>query len=160
MVGNRRLIVRGERENQRAFASQLDVDAGRALKLRGEGWPARLALAAERDQRLFARLRLAAGGQHSGGGVARAGTRLAALENGDRGAAGEPPGDAEPDDARADDDDARASDRCDGIIVPVNAAPFAGMTQTGSMGVISADPSLTPHAAAKRRRRHPWPMPQ
>ena len=50
-------------------------------KLRGEGRPARLALAAERDQRLLARLGLGAGRQHAGRRVARAGAGRAAIEH-------------------------------------------------------------------------------
>ena len=103
------LIVGGEGKHQGAFVAQLDVDAAGALQFGGEAGPARLALAAKRDQRLFAGLRLAAGGQHPGSSVTRARSRLGAIEHGDRGAAGEPPGDAEADDARADDGDARLS---------------------------------------------------
>src|SRR6478735_10047162 len=107
-MGDLGLIVGGEGEDQRALATQFDVDAGRAQKLSGEAGPACLAVTAQRDQRLFAGLRLAAGGEHSGGGVACTGSRLTAVEYGDQGAAGEPPGDAEPDDPRADDGNARA----------------------------------------------------
>ena len=78
MVMEPRLIVRGQRENQRAFRAQFHVDAGRRLQFGGEGRPARLAVAAERYQCFFAGLRLAAGGEHSGGGVAGAGAGRAA----------------------------------------------------------------------------------
>jgi hypothetical protein len=42
----------------------------------------------------------------------------------------------------------------------LNAAPFAGMTQTGSTGLISAAPLpfLSRRRERKRRARHPWPM--
>ena len=79
-------------------------------KFRGKGRPARLALAAERDQRLLAGLGFAASRQHAGGGVACARSGLAAVEHRDRGAAGKPPGDAKADDAGADDGDARTDD--------------------------------------------------
>ena len=115
MMRNRRLIVGSERQHQRALAAQFDVDAAHALKLLGKGRPARLALAAERDQSLFAGLGFATGRQHAGRRVACARSGLAAVEHRDRGAAGEPPGNAEPDHAGADNDDARlVSDRCDG----------------------------------------------
>ena len=102
-----RLIIGREREHQRALAPQFDVDAARAQKLLGKAGPARLALAAERDQRLFARLGLAARRQHAGRRVARARSGRAAVEYLHHGAAGEPPGNAKPDHAGADDRDAR-----------------------------------------------------
>ena len=71
-VGDLGLIVRGQRQDERAFAAQFHIDAGRAQKLLGESRPPRLALTAERDQRFFAGLGLAACGKHPGGGVARA----------------------------------------------------------------------------------------
>jgi hypothetical protein len=115
MMRNRRLIVGGQRNNQRAFGSQLDIDAGRALEFFSEGWPAPLAFAPKRDERFLARLGLGASRQHAGGSVTRAGTGFAAIEHRDGGARGEPPANAEPDHARTDDNDARlVSDRCDG----------------------------------------------
>ena len=104
---DRRLIVGGERKNKRAFAAQFDINAGSASKLFRKGWPAPLAIAPERDQRFFARLRFAAGCQHAGGGVACTGACLAAIEHRYSRARSEPPGNAEPDHAGADDDDAR-----------------------------------------------------
>ena len=70
MMRQRRLIVGGQREHQRALAAQFDVDAGYACKLLGESRPARLAVAAERNQILFAGLGLAARRQHAGGRMA------------------------------------------------------------------------------------------
>ena len=107
------LIVRGQGEMQRAFAPQFDIDAARPQKLLGKGRPARLALAAERDQRFFAGLGFAAGRQHAGRRVAGARSGLAAIEHRDRGAAGKPPGDAQADDAGADDGDTSADDWMD-----------------------------------------------
>ena len=74
----------------------------------GKAGPARLAVAAERDQILFAGLGFAARRQHAGRGMARAAARLAAVEHHDIGAAGKPPGNAQPDDAGADNGDPRA----------------------------------------------------
>ena len=72
MMGDRRLIVGGQRDDQRAFRSQLDIDAGRALEFLSEGGPAPLALPPKRDERFLARLGLGASRQHSRGSVARA----------------------------------------------------------------------------------------
>ena len=69
-MGDFRLIVRGQGEQQRALAPQFDVDAARAQQLVGKGRPARLAVAPERDQRLLAGLGLAARRQHAGRGMA------------------------------------------------------------------------------------------
>ncbi len=108
MMRQRGLIVRRQRQNERAFAAQFDVDAGRLQKLLGEGRPARLAIAAERDQRLFARLGFSAGGKHPGRGMARARPGFAAVEQQNLGARRQAPGDAKADHACADNDDARA----------------------------------------------------
>ena len=135
-----RLIVRGQGEHQRALAPQFDVDATRAQQLFGKGRPARLAVAAERDQRFLARLGFAACRQHAGCGMACAGSGLAAVEYRNRCPAGEPPGDAQADNASANDGDVRLFADM-GEFGPSEAAPFAGMTQTGSMGLISADAS-------------------
>ena len=69
-MGDFRLIVRGQGEQQRTLAPQFDVDAAGAQQLVGKARPARLAVAPERHQRLFPRLGLAAGGQHAGRGMA------------------------------------------------------------------------------------------
>ena len=106
-MGDFRLIVRGQGEQQRALAPQFDVDAARAQQLVGKGRPARLAVAPERDQRLLAGLGLAARRQHAGRGMARARAGLAAVEHRHRRPAGEPPGDAQADHAGADDGDVR-----------------------------------------------------
>ena len=106
MVVEPRLVVGGERHDQRALVAQFHVDAGRLPQLRRECRPARLALAPERDQRLLARLGLAAGCEHPGGGMGRARSGGAAVEHLDRDAArGKPPGDAKPDHAGANDGD-------------------------------------------------------
>ena len=106
-VRDRRLIVGGERQHQRALAPQFNIDAADALQLIGKGRPARLALAAERHQSLFARLGFATGGEHAGRRVAGARSGFAAVEDRDGRAAGEPPGNAEPDHAGADNHHAR-----------------------------------------------------
>ena len=64
------LIVRSQGEQQRAFRPQFDIDPAGALKFLGKARPARLAVAAERNQRLFARFGFAASGQHAGGRMA------------------------------------------------------------------------------------------
>ena len=69
------LIVGRQGEHQRALLPQFDIDAARSRQLRGERRPARLAVAAERDQRLLARLGFATGRQHAGGGMACAHSR-------------------------------------------------------------------------------------
>src|SRR5262245_4842449 len=116
MMRDRRLIVGGERKNEGALTAQFHVDAGCASKLFRKGRPALLALASERDQRLFAWLRLAASRQHTGCGVACARASLATIEQRNGRARSEPPGHAKPDHARADDDDAGlVSDWCDGM---------------------------------------------
>ena len=130
-----RLIVGRERDHQRALAAQLHIDAGGLAQLGGESRPACLAVAAERDQRFFAGLRLGAGREHSGGRMGRARTRGAAVEHRHLPAARrQPPGDAEADDAGADDDDVRAPCRLRRDVrrqaIRQAAAPFAGMTQT------------------------------
>ena len=101
-----RLIVRGQRHDQRPFRAQPDLHSGRLLQFGGEGGPARLAFAPERDQGILAGLGFAAGCQHPGGGMARARTRCALVEHRNRHTPRrQPPGDAEPDDAGADDGD-------------------------------------------------------
>src|SRR5262245_3819029 len=99
-----RLLVGGERHDDGALGAQLDVDPGRLWKLRRKRWPARLARAPERHQRLLARLRLAAGGEHAGGRMRGARPGATAVKHLDHGAAGgQPPGNAKPDDAGAND---------------------------------------------------------
>ena len=103
-VCNFGLIVRCQREDQRALPTQLDIDTAGTLKLLGKGRPARLTLATERNQRFFTRLGFAAGRQHSGRGMACPRASLAAIEQFDRRAAvSEPPANAEADHAGADD---------------------------------------------------------
>ena len=112
MMMQPRLVVRGRGDDQRAFGAQFHIDAGGRLQFGGKGRPARLAVAAERDQRFLAGLGLGAGGEHPGGGVAGARAGRAAVEHRDRCAArGQPPGDAEADDAGADDGDLGFNDR-------------------------------------------------
>jgi hypothetical protein len=106
-MGDFRVIVRGQGEQQRALAPQFDVDPAGAQQFVGKSRPARLAVAPERDQRLLARLGLATRRQHAGRRMARARSRLGAIEHHDRRPAGEPPGDAQPNDAGADDGDMR-----------------------------------------------------
>ena len=70
--------------------------------------------------------------------MARAGAGCALIENGDlRATPRQPPGDCEADDAGPDDGHVRLGVKaCEAVRQP--AAPFAGMTQTGSLGLISA----------------------
>src|SRR5262249_34216312 len=106
MMRDRRLIVGGQRKNDRALAAQFDIDAACALKLFRKGRPALLAFAPKRDECFRARLRLAASRQHAGSGTGCARASLAAIEYRDGRARSEPPGNAKPDHAGADDDDA------------------------------------------------------
>ena len=101
------LIVRSQRQNQRALLAQFDVDPARLKQLPRKARPARLAVAPERDQRLLAGLGFAARRQHAGRGMACTRSRLAAIEHRDRRPAGEPPGDPQPNHAGADDGDPR-----------------------------------------------------
>ncbi len=137
------LVVGGERNDQRALAAQLHVDTGGLLELLGKRRPARLAVAAERHQGLLAGLGFGAGRQHAGGRVGRARAGGATVEHAHRHAAGgEPPRNPEPDHAGPDDGHRLGSvtfavvdgRQAAGQVAP----PFAGMTQTGSMGLISA----------------------
>ena len=112
MMRKRRLIVGGQRQNERAFAAQFDVHAACGQQLLGKGGPARLAVAAERDQILFAGLGFGAGRKHAGRRIARASASLAAVEQQNLGAGGQPPGNPEPDHAGADNDDARPLGGC------------------------------------------------
>ena len=81
MMVDARLVVGGQRDDQRSFRAQFDVDAGRLQQFRREGRPARLALASERDQRVLAGFGFAAGREHPGGGMARAAAGRAAVED-------------------------------------------------------------------------------
>ena len=101
------LIVGGQRQSQRAFLAQFDINAARPQKLAGKTRPARLAVAAKREQRLFAGLGFATRRQHAGRGMARARADLAAIEHRDRRTGGEPPSDAKADHTGADDGDVR-----------------------------------------------------
>ena len=69
-MGDFRLIVGGQSEQQRALAPQFDVDTAGAQKLVGKSRPARLTVAAERHQRFLAGLGLATRRQHAGRGMA------------------------------------------------------------------------------------------
>ena len=71
------------------------------------GHPPVWVIPAERRQRVFAWLGFAARRQHAGRRMARAGAGLTAIEHRNIGAPGEPPRDAQPNHARADNDDAR-----------------------------------------------------
>jgi hypothetical protein len=105
-------IVRGQRDDQRAFAAEVDRHATRALEFRGELRPQRLAGAVEREQLFLARFHLGTGREHSGRGVACALPGFVALEQRHRNAAlREPPADRKAGDAGANDDDARLSVR-------------------------------------------------
>src|SRR5262249_19938973 len=138
LMAQPRLVVRGQGDDQRPLGPQVYIDARGLEQLRRESGPARLAFAAERDQGFFAGLGLGAGGQHAGGGVARAGTRRAPVEYlNRRPPRRQSPGNGETDHPGADDGNVGLSDIGFGK-VRQPAAPFAGMTQTGSMGVISA----------------------
>src|SRR5262245_57714011 len=129
-MGEPGLIVRGQREEERALRPQLHIDARHVEQLGSESGPAPLALTAERGQVLFAGLRLRARRQHAGGCVACAGTGRASVEDLDGCAPlRQPPGNAKANHPAADDGDAGvAGIGCAAIRQP--SAPFAGMTQT------------------------------
>src|SRR5262245_33096569 len=141
------LVVRSQGHDQGAFGAQFDVDARGLHQVGGKRRPARLAVAAKRNERLLAGLGLAAGSQHSGRRIGGAAAGCAAIEDLDGRAAGsEPPGNAEAHDARANDGDLRFAGGRDAVRQA--AAPFAGMTQTGSMGVFSAASLAAPQAVS------------
>jgi len=172
LMGEPGLIVRGQREEERALRPQLHIDARHVEQLGGESRPARLALAAERGQALFAGLRLRARRQHAGGCVACAGTGRASVEDQDGCAPlRQPPGDAKTDHPAADDGDAGVPGiGCGAVWQP--AAPLAGMTQTGRsplcnrkglqsqtapkahIGALSVSKTLFRCDALDRRARH------
>jgi hypothetical protein len=133
-----RLVIRRQCNHQRPFQTQSHIHAGCLFQFDRESGPARLAGTTERDQGLFAGLGLRAGREHPRGGVARTSTGRPLVEHRNRCAArGQAPGNPQADDARADDGDGGlANIACWAIRHP--AAPFAGMTQTGSLGLISA----------------------
>jgi len=104
-----RLIVGGERYQQRAFAAQIERRVGSGFQVAREHRPRRLAGAAERHQRLFAGFGLGADRQHAGGRVTSARTGHPLVEHGDSGAAlRQPPRDRKADHAGADDGGRRA----------------------------------------------------
>ena len=137
-MGEPRLIVRGQGEQQRSLWTQFHIHPRRRQQLCRESGPARLAFPAKRDQSLLTGLRLRARRQHTGGRMARARTGRAPIENSDcYSPRREPPCNGKSDHSRANDGDAWLT-RIGGGAVRQPAAPFAGMTQTGSMGMISA----------------------
>ena len=103
-----RLIVGGQRDQQRSVLAQSNRDPGSFLQFRRERRPQRLAAASERDQRLLAWLGLGAGRQHAGRCMAgsRSGHALVKHRYGCA-ALHQPPGDGKPDDAAADHRDMR-----------------------------------------------------
>ena len=104
-----RRIVAVQRDDHRALVAILDRDAGGGFEFAREIGPQALAFERQRQQRLLARLGLDRGGEHAGRRPAGAAPGLAAVVNGDRAAGlGQPPGNAEADDAGADDDGLRA----------------------------------------------------
>ena len=101
-------VVRGQRDDERAFVTQVDRQPARALEFHGELRPQRLARAVEREQLLLTRFHLGAGCEHSGRGVARALPGIVALEQRNRDAAlREPPADRKTGNPCANDDDTR-----------------------------------------------------
>src|SRR5829696_6918138 len=105
---NSRLVVGGQRNDQRTLGAQFDVDSGHLLQLGCKCWPARLALAPERYQSFLTRLGFRASCQHPGSSMAGAGTGGAAVKYGNSArAACQPPGNAKANDPCTDDDDVR-----------------------------------------------------
>jgi hypothetical protein len=106
-----------------------------------------LALTAERDKGLLPRLGFRAGGEHSGRCVGCAGAGCLAIKDLDQSATRrQAPRDAEPHDPRAYNDELWFAEAPKAIFQEM--APFAGMTQTGSTGVISAATGAAPLAVS------------
>ena len=103
-MAQRRRVVAVQRDDHRALAAILDRNAGGGFEFAGEIGPQTLAFQRQRQKRLLAGLGLDGGRQHAGRRPARAAPGLALVVNRDR-ATGlrEPPRNAEPDDAGADD---------------------------------------------------------
>ena len=105
----RRGVVAVQRDDHRALAAIFDRDAGSGFEFAGEIGPQTLAFERQRQQRFLAGFGLDRGGQHAGRRPARAAPGLALIVNSHRAAGlGEPPRDAETDDAGADDNGPRA----------------------------------------------------
>ena len=131
------LIIRREGDDKRALGAQLHVDDGRLQKFCRKRRPPCLALAAERDKSFLSRLGFCASSEHSSGCMSCTGTGRVAIKDLDGSAARrQAPGNSETNDAGANDGDSWFSNMPE--TVGQEAAPFAGMTQTGSMGLISA----------------------
>src|SRR5438128_3785481 len=102
-------VVAIERDDQRALVAVFRRDPGGALQFAREIGPQTLAFERQLQQLFFARFGLDRSGEHPSRGPAGAVPGFAAVVDGDRAAGlGETPGDAETDDAGADDDRLRA----------------------------------------------------
>ena len=109
-----------------------------------------MALAAERYESLLSWLGFRAGGEHSGRRMRCASAGRAAIKDLDQSATGrQPPSDTEPNDTGSDNDDLWLAEALETVVQEV--APFAGMTQTGSKGVISAATGAAPLAVSIER---------
>ncbi len=104
-----RRVIAVERDDDRPLVAVFGRDAGCGLDLAREIRPQALAFERERQQRLFARLGLDRRGKHAGRRPTRAMPGFAPVVDAHRAARlREPPGDAEADDAGADDDRLRS----------------------------------------------------
>ena len=99
-------VVPRQGDDQGAIVAIADILSACGFEFRGEGGPSLLAPAVELQQVQLARFGLDAGGEHAGGGMAGAPADRALVEDVDP-AAGlrQPPADAQPADAAADDGD-------------------------------------------------------
>ena len=100
------LVVPGQGDDQGAVIAIADILSACGFQFRGEGGPSLLTPAVELQQVQLARFGLDAGGEHTGGGMTGAPADRALVEDVDP-AAGlrQPPADAQPADAAADDGD-------------------------------------------------------
>ncbi len=148
LMRERRLIVGGQRQNQRALAPQFDVDAARAQKFlgkssasapgcRGRARPAPLRRARPRSTPRACRRRHGSRPRRSRRGRTPTPRHAAASRQ-------PMPSPTTPAPIMT----TRGRLPMDEMVVALNAAPFAGMTQTGSTGLISAAVSAAPHADA------------
>src|SRR5262250_1532566 len=108
-------IVARQRNNDRSFVAIADRDPGRRFDFAREAWPQPLTFERERKELLFSGLGLYCRGEHPGCRPARTPSDPRAVVDGDGTARlRQPPSNAQPNDAGADDDGFRAIRRYHG----------------------------------------------
>ena len=135
-------VVPRQSDDQGAVVAIADILSACGFEFRGKGRPGLLAPAVELQQLQFAGFGFDAGGEHAGGGMTGAPADRALVEDVDP-AAGlrQPPADAQPAHAGADDGDGlRASGT--GMRRLNRTAPYAGMTQVRFDGYDLRRPAL------------------